>query len=324
MEQNQNEKRQESVRPAKNAFHQADQVVAQIKVGMQQNQVNLETLRNILIAIQTRASELEQALKLSTEKNHSLVERFSLSQKELQRTELRIRELENLTENYKRNLQESRIEHSRVVDQNKAEISKNQMIKQTFENYVDYAAKSTADKIRDFEEETKNLKLLLSKKDEQLKMLATQVQEGKLKIQILTRKEQELEKKLQLLTAENAESQRKLEQRLRTAEQNGAAEKNLAQRSFDQRLQAAEQSLLKERTLRKALQDRITPLDQEIGELRQLNESLKNTLKLEQVMPAAPTDAQTTAPVEPPPFKDESASGHRIEETSDGAVLVWN
>ncbi len=287
------------------AFHQADQVVAQIKAGTQQSQVGIESLRNLLINIQNRTIELEQALKLATEKNHSLAERFNLSQKELQKADVRTRELEALAENYKRNLQESLIEHSRIVEQTKTEATKNLMIKQTFENYVDYAAKSTNEKIREFEEENKKLKITLNKREEQLKASLSQAQEAAQTTQTLTKREQDLQQQIKRFIAE----------------------KTIAQRSFEQRLQAAEQSLLKEKSSRKSIQDRVTPLEQEVQELRQLNESLKNTLKLDSIDSPGKAHSSNTKEAQPlpsEPQKEGTTPTHRIEETSDGAVLVWN
>ncbi len=293
--------------------NQENPATSKSKVNNAQSQVGLEALR-ILTTIQNRSAELETALRLSNDRNKELSEKFTVSQSELKKAEAKGIELSKLSENLKKTLQDLQINHSRLVEQSKSETSKNLMIKKTFENYVDYAAQSTAEKIRQCEDESKKLKDILAKKEEQLKSSLLQTQEAGQKLQNQLRHQQDLQQQIKRLIAE----------------------KTVSQRSFDQRLRAAEQSLLREKSLRKTTQDRITPLELEVQELRQLNESLKKTLKLDQIKPSkkveapistpTPTLAPASTPVSTPaqPESTESAPSHRIEETSDGAVLVWN
>lgn len=296
MQSKPNENTGQTAHPLKVAFQQAEQVVAQIKVTTQQNQVNLEALRNLLVLLHTRTNDLENSLRISHEKHQTVFEKFNLCQKELQKADVKIRELEKQTEHYKRSLHEAQMHNNRILEQSKAEATKTQMMKQTFENYVDYAAKAAAEKLKETELESKSLKTQLNQKDEQLKKAITQTQENQLTIQTLARREHDYQHQIKKL----------------------AEEKTSNQRNFEQKLQQLEEALIQERTLRKSVQDRIIPLEQEINELRGLNDSLKNTLKLDQPR-AAENQADTVIKTEesPPP-------SHRIEETSDGAVLVWN
>jgi chromosome segregation ATPase len=286
------------VNPIRVIFRQAEQVVAQIKAGTQQSQLGFEALNNILITVQSKVSELENFIKASSDKNKELTDRINLNQHSLKSAELRIRELENLSETYKKNLQESLNENSRALEQAKSEACKNLMIKKTFENYVDYAAKSTADKIRDLEAESKKLNLDLNQKADQLKSALIQIAETNKRAQAIAKTEQDLQQQIKHLNSEKA----------------------ISQRSFEQRFQAAEQSLLREKNLRKTAQDRTAQLELEIQELRQLNDALHRTLRLDQitVIENSETNPSTPAP------KADSTPTHRIEETTDGTVLVWN
>jgi DNA repair exonuclease SbcCD ATPase subunit len=343
-------------------INQVEQFLTQIKIGSNQNQVNLESLRTLLSTVWAKTADLEKALQQAQEKFRNLSQRASLSQTEQQKAELRIKELESLAESYKRNLDDQILQNTKAMELSKAEAKKNLMIKETFENYVDYAVKSTADKLKEHERENKELKALIASKEEQFQSNTKQLGELKQAAQTYTKNTQELQGQVKRLTGE----------------------KNMLQRSFEQRIQAAEQMLNKEKSFKKLAQERMNQLEltlvaqekdrrdlqktidrlsddlsqkahlelslsvqnQEIVELRQLNASLRSTLRLDiQPPPFTASESSddtnaTQAPLSPPPPSPSRHSepeeikssheppketpSHRIEESSDGMILLWN